>query len=323
MLRPLPRPPRPHTVKRPIERVQRYWTRFVERFPTVKDLADAELKDVLALWTGLGYYSRARNLHSAAKELTTRFEGQLPDGVDALLSLPGFGRYTAGAVASIAFDLEAPVVDGNVARVLSRLLELDGTPGDRAREAALWAAAGELVSGPRPGDWNQALMELGATVCVPQNPLCLVCPVRAACGALAAGRVDELPPPKKAPKRKRLELAVAIARCGDEVLLARREEKGLFGGLWEMPAAERLPGASADVLLQQLLGRRAIIGPELTVLERTLTHRDLVLRLHPVQLPRRLGKPPQGYLEWRWVGRDELGGLGMSTAMQGALEEAG
>lgn len=306
-----------------VDRVLRYWTRFLERFPTVRDLAEAELKDVLGLWTGLGYYSRARNLHNAAKEIVARFEGQLPDGVEALLSLPGFGRYTAGAVASIAFELEAPLVDGNVARVLSRLLVLDGAPGDRAREAALWSAAEELVSGPRPGDWNQALMELGATVCVPQNPLCLVCPVRTACGALAAGRVDELPPPKKAPKRKRLELAVAIARHGDEVLLARREEKGLFGGLWEMPAAELLPGASGDALLQQLLGKKASIGPELTVLERTLTHRDLVLRLHPVQLPKRLNKPPKGYLEWRWVARDELGSLGMSTAMQGALDEAG
>lgn len=306
-----------------VDRVRRYWTKFLERFPAVRDLAEAELKDVLGLWTGLGYYSRARNLHAAAKELVERFEGQLPDSVEALLTLPGFGRYTAGAVASIAFDLEAPLVDGNVARVLSRLLELDGVPGEKAREAGLWAAAEELVAGERPGDWNQALMELGATVCVPQNPLCLVCPVRAQCRALASGRVAELPRPKKPPKRKRLELAVAIARHGTEVLLARREEKGLFGGLWEMPAMELLPGASGDAMLQKLLGKKASIGPELTVLERTLTHRDLVLRLHPVQLPKRLARPPPGYLEWRWVTQSELPTLGMSTAMQGALEEAG
>lgn len=306
-----------------VDRVIRYWTKFLARFPSVKVLAAAELKDVLGLWTGLGYYSRARNLHLAARELVARFEGELPDSVDALLTLPGFGRYTAGAVGSIAFGLETPLVDGNVARVLSRLLELDGVPGEKAREAGLWAAAEVLVEGPRPGDWNQSLMELGATVCVPQNPLCLVCPVRSACRALAQGRVDELPRPKKPPKRKRLELAVAVARRGHEVLLARREERGLFGGLWELPGIELLPGANGDDALQKLLGKKASIGPELTVLERTLTHRDLVLRLHAVALPRRLARAPPGYLEWRWVPRDELDSLGMSSAMQGALAEAG
>lgn len=304
-----------------VDRVVRYWTKFLERFPTVRSLAQAELKDVLGLWTGLGYYSRARNLHLAARELVARFEGSLPDSVDALLTLPGFGRYTAGAVASIAFELEAPLVDGNVARVLSRLLELDGVPGEKAREAALWAAAEVLVSGARPGDWNQALMELGATVCVPQNPLCLVCPVRASCMALASGRVDELPRPKKPPKRKRLELAVAVARRGHEVLLARREEKGLFGGLWELPGVELVLGADGDLALQKLLGKKASVGPELTVIERTLTHRELILRLHPVAIPKRLAKAPAGYLEWRWVPREELATLGMSSAMQSALEQ--
>lgn len=305
-----------------VDRVVRYWTRFLARFPTVRSLAEAELKDVLGLWTGLGYYSRARNLHLAAKELMTRFRGELPDSVDALLTLPGFGRYTAGAVASIAFELEAPLVDGNVARVLSRLLEIDGAPGEKPREAALWAAAEVLVTGSRPGDWNQALMELGATVCLPQNPLCLVCPVRQSCRALEAGRVDELPRPKKPPKRKRLELAVAIARRGHEVLLARREERGLFGGLWELPGVELATSGGGDHALQKLFGKKASIGPELTVLERTLTHRDLVLRLHPVALPKRLTKPPAGYLEWRWVPKEELASLGMSSAMQGALAEA-
>lgn len=306
-----------------VDRVVNYWTRFLERFPSVAALAEAELSEVLSLWTGLGYYSRARNLHRAAKELVDAHGARLPRTVEALLSLPGFGRYTAGAVASIAFDQEAPLVDGNVARVLSRVLELDGAPGDRAREAALWEAAEVLVRGARPGDWNQALMELGATVCVPQNPLCLLCPVQKVCGALAAGRVAELPPPKKAPKRKRLEFAVAVARRRpDLVLLARREEKGLFGGLWELPAVELATGADADAALEKLLGRRASIGAELMVLERTLTHRDLVLRLHPVQLPAKLGKPPAGYLEWRWVSGAERPTLGMSSAMQSAIAES-
>lgn len=304
-----------------VERVVPYWTRFLARFPTVKSLAAAQLEDVLGLWTGLGYYSRARNLHLAAREVVARFEGELPDSVDALLTLPGFGRYTAGAVASIAFELEAPLVDGNVARVFSRVLELDGVPGEKAREAALWDAAEVLVTGARPGDWNQALMELGATVCVPQNPLCLVCPVNTSCTALASGREGELPRPKKPPKRKRLELAVAVARRGDEVLLARREEKGLFGGLWELPGIELVLGATGDHALQKLLGKKATIGPELSVVERTLTHRELVMRLHRVALPKKLPTAPPGYLEWRWVPRAELALLGMSSATQGALAE--
>lgn len=304
-----------------VDRVVKYWTQFLARFPTVRSLAEAQVADVLSMWTGLGYYSRARNLHAAANEIVAKFGGALPDSVDQLLTLPGFGRYTAGAVASIAFELEAPLVDGNVARVLSRLLELDGAPGDRKREATLWEAAEVLVTGTRPGDWNQSLMELGATVCVPQNPLCLLCPVRGSCAALASGRVNELPPPKKAAKRKRLEFAVAVARKGEAVLLARREEKGLFGGLWELPASELTGTENAYHALREMLGKRATIGPELTVLERTLTHRDLVLRLHPVRLTPKLGKPPAGYLEWRWVEADERSTLGMSSAMQSAIKE--
>ncbi len=295
-----------------VDRVVNYWTRFLARFPDVESLAAAELKEVLGLWSGLGYYSRARNLHRAAQTIVEVHGGSLPDSVDALLELPGFGRYTAGAVASIAFELEAPLVDGNVARVFSRLLEIEGAPGDRPREKELWASAETLVTGARPGDWNQSLMELGATVCTPQNPLCLLCPVRAACGAFAHDRVEALPPPKKATKRKRLEVQVAVARRGKDVLLARREERGLFGGLWELPSAE---------LLTKTLGRRAEVGPELMVVERTLTHRDLVLRIHAVAMPLKLGKPPTGYVEWRWVPLNEVAALGMSSAMSEVLRQ--
>lgn len=296
-----------------VDRVVHYWERFLARFPDVRALAAAEVKDVLGLWSGLGYYSRARNLHRAAQVIATTHGGEVPDSVDALLELPGFGRYTAGAVSSIAFGLEAPLVDGNVARVLSRLLEIEGAPGEREREKTLWAAATTLVSGERPGDWNQSLMELGATVCTPQNPLCLLCPVRASCGAFLHGRVDELPPPKKAAKRKRLELRVAVARRGKDVLLARREEKGLFGGLWELP--------STEAELSVALGTQVIVGPEMLVLERPLTHRDLVLHAHPVTMPAKLARPPAGYVEWRWVPTNEVAALGMSSAMREVLRQ--
>jgi A/G-specific adenine glycosylase len=305
-----------------VDRVVPYFERFLARFPTVKDLAAASVEDVLSIWRGLGYYSRARNLHAAATVVAAEHGGVLPDTVEGLRSLPGFGRYTAGAVASIAFGLEAPLVDGNVARVLSRLFEIEGEPGEKSREALLWELATTLVRGARPGDFNQALMELGATVCTPSSPTCLLCPIRLACRAQASGRQGELPPPKRQAPRKRLELAVALSARDGAVLLARRAERGLFGGLWELPALTMETGENAYASLRKLFGKRATIGPEMLVLERTLTHRDLVLRVFPVALPPRLKAPPDGYVEWRWVPRGETGALGMSSAMETALEEA-
>ncbi len=297
-----------------------YWRNFMERFPSVASLAAAELPDVFAMWRGLGYYSRARNLHRAAQQIVSEHGGELPKTAALLLTLPGFGRYTAGAVASIAHGEAAPLVDGNVARVFSRLFEVEGPPGDREREKRLWALAERHVAGERPGDWNQALMELGATVCRTDNPQCLLCPVRTHCIALSKGRVSELPPPKVRPPRKSLRLAVAIVRRDDLFLFARREEGGLFGGLWELPAAE----LSADAedpqdVLSFLLGSSARVGRSLGEVRRTLTHRDLSLALYEVTLSRAPTAARAGVQEWRWATVAESSALGMSTAMQKAL----
>ena len=302
-----------------VDRVISYYQRFLVALPTIEALANAEVPEVLALWRGLGYYSRARNLHKAAQALVARFDGAMPTTLEALKSLPGFGRYTAGAVASIAFDQPVPLVDGNVARVFSRLFEIDGLPGEKAREALLWQIAEHLVSGARPGDFNQSLMELGATVCLPSRPMCLICPVQSWCLALAKGRVAQLPPPKKAAKRKKLELAVAVAQRKGVVLMARRLESGLFGGLWEMPSVEIGADGNGYAAIRGLLGKRATIGPEMSVIERTLTHRDLRLHLYPVVLPPRLREVPMGFAEWSWVPVTETHALGMSSAMAAAL----
>lgn len=304
-----------------------YWERFLARFPTVEALAAAPLEEVLAGWKGLGYYSRARNLHRAAQEVVSRFGGKLPATAAELLTLPGFGRYTSGAVASIAFGEEAPLVDGNVARVLSRLFEVEGLPGDKAREARLWALAGALVKGERPGDFNQALMEHGATVCRPESPLCLLCPVREVCLAERHGRVDELPPAKVRAAPKRLTLALAVWAHGDTLLFARREEKGLFGGLWELPAAE-VDAEDSDAEAARKLG--AALGVDVTLraalgtVRRQLTHRDLTLRLLRVVGRRRGSRPTQApaFRELRWCTPTEAAELGMSTAMQRALDTA-
>ena len=302
-----------------VDRVIEYYERFLKTLPTVQALAAAAVPDVLALWRGLGYYSRARNLHKAANELVERFNGSLPRDLEALKSLPGFGRYTAGAVASIAFAQPVPLVDGNVARVFSRLFEIDGLPGEKSREALLWKTAEALVEGERPGDFNQALMELGARVCLPSKPRCLLCPAKTWCLALHTGRVAELPPPKKAAGRKKLELAVVVAQRKGVVLMARRAETGLFGGLWEMPTVEIGADANGSAAIRGLLGQRATIGPEMSVIERTLTHRDLRLHLYPVVLPPKLREVPAGFAEWAWVPVTETHALGMSSAMEAAL----
>ena len=300
-----------------------YWHRFLERFPTVESLAAAELPDVFAQWRGLGYYTRARNLHRAAREIAARHGGRLPSTAEELLSLPGFGRYTAGAVASIAFGEEAPLVDGNVARVLARLFELEGAPGDRAREKRLWQLAARLVRGARPGDFNQALMELGATVCRSEDPSCPACPLSRGCGALSANRVSELPPPRIRATKRFLRMAVAVWWRDQALLHARRAEGGLFGGLWELPSVEIAPDAAHPAIEHAM---RALLGPvrlgePVGTVKRTLTHRSLTLDLFEV---RGRGHPAraEAVQEWRWVRPGEAEALGMSTAMQRAAEFA-
>ena len=301
-----------------------YWERFLARFPTVAELAAAPLEDVLTLWKGLGYYSRARNLHRAAQEVVARHGGRLPRTAAELRALPGFGPYTAGAVASIAYEEPAALVDGNVARVLSRLFVVEGAPGERAREARLWQLADALVHGERPGDLNQALMEHGATVCRPEAPLCLLCPVQAACGALRAGRVGELPPPKVRAAPRALCLAVAVWADAGRLLLARRPDGGLFGGLWELPSAEVPPDADADAAaraLSEALGARVRVAGALGEVQRQLTHRALTLRLLRVR-GARAPERAEAFAALRWCTPEEARALGMSTAMARGLEAA-
>src|SRR5512134_738690 len=176
-----------------VETVIPYYERFMQRFPNVAALADADTDELMSHWAGLGYYSRARNLKAAASQVVREHGGRVPGDVEALRALPGVGRYTAGALASIAFDRPAPIVDGNVARVLARLLDLDLDVRSPAGQRRLWAEAEALANGPSPGDLNQALMELGALVCTPRTPRCADCPVRRRCRGRAAGRAEALP----------------------------------------------------------------------------------------------------------------------------------
>jgi A/G-specific adenine glycosylase len=223
-----------------------YYHRFVERFPTVADLAAADEQDVLRLWQGLGYYSRARNLRAAARAVVAEHGGEVPRGVEGLLALPGVGRYTAGAVASIAFGTRAPIVDGNVARVLCRLDRIELDPRGRAGQDLLWRRATEVLPKTRVGDFNSALMELGATVCTPRAPQCLTCPVREHCAARAAGVQEQIPAPRKARPTPLLRRATfCIRRPGtDEWLIEQRPPRGRWAGMWQFVTVDAEDGAS-------------------------------------------------------------------------------
>jgi len=220
-----------------VETVIPYWERWLEAFPDVDALAGAEEEEVLKLWEGLGYYSRARNLRRGAMVVRERFGGELPETVEALREVPGIGPYTSGAIASIAFGVATPAVDGNVRRVLARLY-------DEPAPTAAWLRerAGDLVDPDRPGDFNQALMELGATICTPKSPNCTGCPVATLCAAFAAGTQLERPAPKKrAPIPHRiipLVVAVRSTPGGWQVAMRKRPTDGLLGGMWEFPEWE-------------------------------------------------------------------------------------
>jgi len=216
-----------------VETVLSYYEAWLDRFPDLESLASAELDEVLEAWEGLGYYRRARNLHRAARVVRERADGSLPSGFTALRELPGVGEYTAGAVASIAFGERTPAVDGNVRRVLSRLHDVP-----EPKPAWLRDIAGELVDPERPGDWNQALMELGATVCTPRGPTCGRCPLAEWCRARAAGTQEERPVAVSRKPPSRAVFAVAVMHDGGRVLLARRPEGGLLGGMWALPEVE-------------------------------------------------------------------------------------
>ena len=282
-----------------VDTVRPYFERWMQRFPTVAALAEAPLDDVLKAWEGLGYYSRARNFHRAAGLVHQQHGGRVPGDPDAFRALPGVGRYTAGAVMSIAFGREEPVVDGNVRRVFARLVD-DPDPADER----LWSMASALVRGPRPGDVNQSVMELGATVCVPRNPRCGDCPVRESCGAFAAGTQNERPARKKAKPLPHEDTAVPVIERDGHVLLVRRPVAARLGGMWAFPAAIRADGESvasaAERAGREGLGIAIRAGAPVCVVEHTFTHVRATyhaIRCSPVE-----GDPrPLLYDEVAWV----------------------
>jgi A/G-specific adenine glycosylase len=265
-----------------VETTLPYYQRFVERFPTVHALAGAKLDEVLRLWAGLGYYTRARNLHKAARIIAIECGGAFPQSAEALQRLPGVGRYTAAAIASIAFSERAAVLDGNVQRVLTRLFAIRASIAKASTQRRLWELAETLLAPRRPGEFNQAMMELGALICLPRNPACDTCPVRKWCAAAARGIEKQLP--TRAPKRSvpTVEAVAAAVRRNGRYLIVQRPPTGLLGGLWQLPSAELRDGGSHTRALQahlhKLLGVRTTIEQPLGTVTHVFSHRRL--RLH-------------------------------------------
>jgi len=216
-----------------------YYLGFMERFPDVATLAHAEQDAVLGLWSGLGYYARARHLHAAARQIVERFAGRLPDDLEHLASLPGIGRSTAGAILSMGYGCRASILDGNVKRVLCRYAEIDGWPGDPAVSRSLWHLAESLTPSHRVRDYNQAMMDLGALVCVKRQPACAACPLETACAARQNQRVEALPKARtRTPLPSRACFMLVMTTAAREVYLEQNPPSGLWGGLWVFPEFE-------------------------------------------------------------------------------------
>jgi len=256
-----------------------YFQRFMERFPDVVSLSDAPLDEVLHLWSGLGYYARARNLQRAAQHIRDLHAGEFPVDFDAVAALPGVGRSTAGAILALACDQPHPIVDGNVRRVLSRLFAVPGRSGERAMEEVLWRYAAALTPVQRVAQYTQAIMDLGATLCTRRNPRCGQCPLAQRCAAHAAGAEHDFPAPKKPLRRRAREVWMLLARRGDgSVRLVRRPAAGIWGGLWSPPEYEsRLAAEGA--------GHRGAQWHEAPPLQHPFTHFDLLIRPLWADLP--------------------------------------
>jgi A/G-specific adenine glycosylase len=296
-----------------VARVIERFMQFMTRFPTVHDLAAANEQDVLAIWQGLGYYRRARHLHQAARIIVDDHGGVMPADIDALRALPGVGRYTAGAIASIIFHQREPIVDGNVYRVLARLDAHDLPASDPEAQRWGWKRATELVQLARdPGVFNEGMMELGATICTPRAPSCDHCPVRDGCRAHATGRAEVIPPPKqRAAVEERHHHCIVVHRTTG-VLLVQRPYNGLWAGLWQPPTVESLAPLDDDDVHAQLTCNVTSTARKGSFIHQT-THRRITCHVFTARTRQRGG---------RWVTWHDLPAVPMSSAHRAVLSMA-
>ncbi len=292
-----------------VDTVIPYFQRWMQRFPTLEKLAAASEQDVLSAWEGLGYYSRARNLHRAARQVMSEYHGEIPNQRAALERLPGIGRYTAGAITSIAFGQDEAALDGNIRRVLARLFDMEDPAYSGAGQRRLWELARQNLPNGQAGDYNQALMDLGASLCTPHAPACLVCPLAELCQARQLGKQADLPVLKMRAPIPHYTVTAAVIRRNNQVLIACRPSKGLLGGLWEFPGGKVEPGeALPDGLAREIreeLGTDILVGEAFGIYEHAYTHFKVTLHAFMCTLT---GQEPQPLeaSELRWVAPPDL-----------------
>lgn len=310
-----------------VETVLSYYERFLKRFPNVEALALTDAQDVLKLWEGLGYYRRILHLHRAAKQLHGQ-RREIPSTVAGLRELPGVGEYTAAAIASIAFGQPVAAVDGNVARVVSRLIRLPISPKHRAGKQAVAEVAATLLAPRRAGDFNQAWMDLGSLICTPRVPRCDSCPLRVVCAAGQVGDAESFPVRESASARRRPEVRVMVAVFfhGGKMLVRRRAEGGLWSGLWEFPSCElsksETPARAMSDWAAKFKLRELRNSKHVGEVRHQLTHRSISFDVWSVEVESKT-RPPK---EARWVNAAEFGRLPVSTAYRkvfAALKKAG
>lgn len=286
-----------------------YYLRFMQRFPDVAALAAAPLDEVLKQWEGMGYYARARNLHRAAGQIMEEHDGRFPAEVKSVTALAGIGAYTAAAILSIAFGRPLAVVDGNVIRVISRLHAWPGDARSTAGKQRLQEMAQRLLDARAPGTFNEAMMELGALICTPQNPLCRGCPVRACCRAFGRGEAERFPLKATPRPRPHHHMTAAVIWKDGTILIARRPEKGLLGGLWELPGGRQEAGEGLEEALARATAETLDIGIAIGGLYARLNHAytHFSITLH-VFTCRYLSGAPRAALhsDWRWVAPCDL-----------------
>ncbi len=287
-----------------VEAVIPYFERWMKRFPGIADLAAASEGDVLSVWEGLGYYGRARNLHKAAIFVMKEYGGELPRELVGLRKLPGIGKYTAGAIASIAFGQDVPTLDGNLRRVFARVFDVAQPADSPAGEKILWRLAEQQLPKGRAGDYNQALMDLGATICLPKNPRCLLCPLREICRACLLGIQAQRPVLKPKTVVPHYTVTAAVIRRRGQVLLAKRPSKGLLGGMWEFPGGKIEQDETLQACLmreiREELGVEILVGEPLGVYQHAYTHFRITLHAFLCKLT--VGEPkPIEAADLAWV----------------------
>jgi A/G-specific adenine glycosylase len=294
-----------------MDRVVEYFSRWINKFPDVHSIANASEEEVLKLWEGLGYYSRAKNIIKTSRLLIEMHDGKLPTEYDHLLKLPGIGKYTAGAIMSIAYNREYSIVDANIERVFARLFNIDGPVKEKKAKSYIWQLSDKLIPRGKARMFNQSIMELGALVCIPKNPRCMICPVANKCESLQHGLVAERPVLAEPPKTVFIEMATGILRKNGKILIQKRKPRGVWANLWEFPGGRLEPGETPEMALIREYAEETELKvnrlEKITTVKHSYTIYRVTLHCYNCSLQGRRSKPVlHGAQEYRWVKPQEL-----------------